>query len=725
MLLIDEVDIFFGEHFYGASYCVKASIKDTTLLNLIEYLWSIKDDKNQLGRAVLRSPQYLACEARFPEWKDLLLFNLKHMVSDLRSMGEYIKGKHYVLQKGQVMSLRYYLHIFPFDPPLIVTSRLSQIGYVVDGSDGASFNIVDGYKTMWAYFREFTAGLVDRQSLEKFITLVINCGAFSYAEIPKMYSLIMGVTGTLETMTPPQWDLFKEDYDVRKFAYIPSMYSANQRIFHGDSPEDCRIESKSTFHMVLADQIVERLALKKHKSNPNSLVGRAVLVFFDTKAELDAFKDNQNVKSKGLIFNEITEETSADEKKRLILSAVEKCQVTIMTKIFGRGTDFKCQSEGVLKEGGIHVIQTFFSEDLCEEYQIMGRSARMGDPGSYSMVLQDRCLEMFFGEQTGEAIKHMQSTGKFHSYIDGRRRCYFEAKFPEKTRHVVEDLRRKHQKAADFIGSLISDDMPAVRAFLLDENLVEGDLGGVGVGRTIVLMDATGSMRDLLEKCKSTVSTMFEDGHKLLREDKTASPFEMQLAVYRNYSSRAGCLEDGNAVDSILQASPWNSKPEGLQAFMKTVRPAGGQGNEAIEMGFWHVNQEIERAKQAMTDPVTQVILIADMPPNSRAEVISKRNGRGEQYWSRMCPPTYWEDELTRMKGPDGVAIPVHSFYVHSAAKSAFEDIARRTGGRTGPLDIAGTEGAAMLQNLVMSEVLRVAGGDELVRKYRAMKGFI
>jgi hypothetical protein len=52
---------------------------------------------------------------------------------------------------------------------------------------------------------------------------------------------------------------------------------------------------------------------------------------------------------------------------------------------------------------------------------------------------------------------------------------------------------------------------------------------------------------------------------------------------------------------------------------MKPIRTSGGQGNEAIEIGLWHVNQQLKTKK------VTQVILIGDFPPNTDEEVTKKK----------------------------------------------------------------------------------------------------
>ena len=45
-------------------------------------------------------------------------------------------------------------------------------------------------------------------------------------------------------------------------------------------------------------------------------------------------------------------------------------QITLATRKFGRGTDFICKDPTVEENGGVHVIQTFLSEEMSEEVQI-------------------------------------------------------------------------------------------------------------------------------------------------------------------------------------------------------------------------------------------------------------------------------------------------------------------------------------------------------------------
>jgi hypothetical protein len=79
-----------------------------------------------------------------------------------------------------------------------------KIGY--KEQDEIVFNIVYGYKTLWAYYKEHEKGNISRYSLEENISISVNCGSFSYADIPlpPQFQFIMGVTGTLKTLSAPE-----------------------------------------------------------------------------------------------------------------------------------------------------------------------------------------------------------------------------------------------------------------------------------------------------------------------------------------------------------------------------------------------------------------------------------------------------------------------------------------------------------------------------------------
>jgi von Willebrand factor type A domain len=99
----------------------------------------------------------------------------------------------------------------------------------------------------------------------------------------------------------------------------------------------------------------------------------------------------------------LKESMSAAEKDFVIGKAATAGQITFASAVFGRGTDFFCKDSEVHARGGVHVVQTFLSEQESEELQIKGRTARQGKKGSYSMVLLEQDLEDRFGLPQGSA----------------------------------------------------------------------------------------------------------------------------------------------------------------------------------------------------------------------------------------------------------------------------------------------------------------------------------
>lgn len=66
--------------------------------------------------------------------------------------------------------------------------------------------------------------------------------------------------------------------------------------------------------------------------------------------------------------------------------------ITLMTRSFGRGTDFKVHGEIVNKNGGVHIIQAFLSLEESEEIQIKGRTFRQNSDGSCEILIKSNEL---------------------------------------------------------------------------------------------------------------------------------------------------------------------------------------------------------------------------------------------------------------------------------------------------------------------------------------------
>lgn len=79
----------------------------------------------------------------------------------------------------------------------------------------------------------------------------------------------------------------------------------------------------------------------------------------------------------------LTERNDKDATYSRIVRATQAKTITILTRAFGRGIDFVVVEKDVIASGGLHVIQTFISEEESEAKQIEGRTARQGGVGSY------------------------------------------------------------------------------------------------------------------------------------------------------------------------------------------------------------------------------------------------------------------------------------------------------------------------------------------------------
>jgi len=679
VLLIDEVDVFFSKNFYGELYTPSVNIRDATITQLLDWIWENRN--NRLNIALVKaSAQYQACLTRFKDYGFLIEEAVKDMLFDLR---EYPSHQYIVKE--------------------------DKIGYI-DG-DSVSFQAVNRYQTVFAYYHEHEKKRISKKSLDENKWIRIVCGNFSFAEIPKQFSFIMGVTGTLKTLTKPERKVIEGTYNIRKNTYSPSVFGANNFTFN--PREDVSIENEHDYYNRIAREVNDKLRGNHGKK-------RAVLVFFESALKLEECKASKafdNLRDK-IIY--LTEEALPQEKDSVIKRAPCSGQVTFLTKTFGRGTDFVVNDQDVSTSGGLHVIQTFVSDELSEEVQIKGRTARQGDYGSYSMILLESSLEKFLVFQedlaavkngTGifsriyHAIKGAKVFKSQYELIDERRNENFESQYEEREKAVAE-AKKEHDLAVDFMNNIKVQEVKKVNEFLLVNNKGTAEIVR---SKTAVLMDATGSMTHLLLKAKNTVGIMFERVKEILKEANLPEDlFLIQFACFRNYN---------NDENLLLQNSIWETKANNLRAFMDKIGPDGGWGNEAIEIGLWHAHNEHQK------ESISQVILIGDAPANSNDEVTSKRQYLGEDYWgkTKYAAKVFCMQEAQKLKNSN---VPVHTFYVAQKAKANFTQIATLTNGRCEFLDVNSPKGADLLTNFVSEVLLNNIGqqngkGDGLVQAYK------
>ena len=73
-----------------------------------------------------------------------------------------------------------------------------KIGYKMHDAT-INYDVSEGYKTVFAHFRERLDNQIPEEELNKVTGLNLVCGHFSYAELLKKYCFIKGVTGTIKS----------------------------------------------------------------------------------------------------------------------------------------------------------------------------------------------------------------------------------------------------------------------------------------------------------------------------------------------------------------------------------------------------------------------------------------------------------------------------------------------------------------------------------------------
>jgi hypothetical protein len=312
VLLVDEVDVFFTKSFYGSTYLPACELRDATISNLLRQIYSKSPGSLE---AVKEWPAYQDVCKRLEGWAFLADTAVSSMLGGMECFAEHAAETQYVVKDDA-------------------------IGY--REQDSVVFNVSYGYLTLIAYLKEHQAGKISEHSLSKNLKLLVECGEFLFAKLPQDFDLVMGVTGTLETMSPAERDIVKNDYNIKRMVYMPSVYGKNQVVEKGIAVE----EEEAAFVSALVREIEEAKAL------------RSVIVFFDSTSELRKFAKHSAFAPHADAAHFLLEEIYPEEKQQIVTCrSATMNAVTLASSTFGRGTDFQCMDDAVQQAGGIHIIQ--------------------------------------------------------------------------------------------------------------------------------------------------------------------------------------------------------------------------------------------------------------------------------------------------------------------------------------------------------------------------------
>ena len=91
----------------------------------------------------------------------------------------------------------------------------------------------------------------------------------------------------------------------------------------------------------------------------------------------------------------------------------------------------------------------------------------------------------------------MQSNEKRYDTLDKHRCEYFVEKF-ERDMQGVKIIQEDHKKSEIFVDNLVSGKLEEIKKYLYEENKYPFSIKDSTIKRTLVLMDATGSMGGLI-----------------------------------------------------------------------------------------------------------------------------------------------------------------------------------------------------------------------------------
>ncbi|CAJ1966717.1 unnamed protein product [Cylindrotheca closterium] len=506
ILLVDEVDVFFGPEFYGQTYNQVTQLREPEIADLLKSIW-----------------REHSCNGR-----SLRLLDLKSSAS-YECLRQKMQGFEFLLDNEISLMLK---HVKRVDEEAYFLDESEQrIGYKV--MDTVSYNVTYGYRTAFAYLQEYDRGSIKSETLQQVLTMPVSCGQFSYAQIAP--TRILGVSGTLDVMTRYEKEVLAR-YGVQTYIHVPSVYGKSNFSFD-EAGDGLTIECNNSdfYHKICED--IKRVTAEK----------RAVVVFFKDMTSVKEFTSSPFYHKLGRQKKVLSEDMMASEKDFVINKAATAKQITICPAVFGRGTDFFCKDSKVENSGGVHVIQTFLSEQRSEEVQIQGRTARQGKQGSYKLILLEHDLVETFGVTPGE----QKSIAKADWY---KWLCDAREKKSELNAKVVDgnlaEATKKDKNTHEYFDALLASNPSAAKSFFKQIYLaMKRPIPSTVVLNMALAVDVTGSMHKYSRDLPSTLNKLLQGQDSITAKLRVQFPeliFKLRVGVlgFRDIDDKAQQFEE-------------------------------------------------------------------------------------------------------------------------------------------------------------------------------------
>ncbi len=368
VLLIDEVDVFFGENFYGEVSASAHIFDDDAAKDLVKHVFDSRATHNSSTIAasipvLMAHPSAIKFQTLHPRLD--LEQHLKQMLRDL-TLSDFPTGVA-CLGKGQS-------HVK-------VMKEVDDIGYTNMATGAVERKVTYRYKTFFAYlFRCRVIKDIDETKNSRRFGILLNCGYQLYSDLPKHCGLLLGVSGTVSQLSPGDLEVLRE-FQFSSTSLIPSTFKKEQ-LLQAASNEGFDVSFGSM------DKFFADVISKIQRCRSKSSFHRPILVVFKDESAVKHFNDQfrATLPQWQPLPNLLREVDIFNERTRIIARATQEGSVTFVSRSYGRGTDFVSFCEAVNRNGGVHVILTFLPELKSEMVQIKGRTCRQDNKGSFEEI---------------------------------------------------------------------------------------------------------------------------------------------------------------------------------------------------------------------------------------------------------------------------------------------------------------------------------------------------
>jgi len=440
VLLIDEVDVFFGQDFYGQVYWPAITLQSESIISLYKFIWSRRSGTLPDFNEIMNQPFTTQIIQEYPNLRSLLEHEIiPEMLENVTyfPVNERPWHSYEVAQNG---------------------SGQLDIGYKDAATNSIAFNSRHGHLTSFAYLHECDTGRISDDWAREQIGIVVGCGGILYSKLPLFFHRILAMTGTLEGLSEEENGILAK-YKLTTKTYIPSTFEKQQ----------CHIHD---IQVIGGNRNAEYFDSIKGEIKEMVIKGRACLVVFETDEIMEEFqKQLKNKPIKDVTkFNQpntLGLHMQSQERDSFILRAATPFQVTLMTRSYGRGTDFICRDSNLPAKGGVHVILTFFPTMKTEEIQIKGRTCRQDDPGSFRYILleDDLSIAGYIGQTNANGVdvsdaSELRNAENEVSYLEDKRKEMDTKRFDEMQECLTEN-EKYHENTLSMI-QMIDQRKPAV-----------------------------------------------------------------------------------------------------------------------------------------------------------------------------------------------------------------------------------------------------------------------